>query len=747
MCEPRQTRNIVDIEELNYKYDVSNQKHFKRPTEDDIIKYKDLLEEILEDPETYMSNSVFNKLKSKYKYTESKSFLFQIYLSLIERGELERNDAIRILLQTNKGRSQSGVLVITIFTSPYPEYTNSKGERVKQPFSCAFNCHYCPNEPGMPRSYLKSEPGVLRATRNEFDCVSQMHDRMNGLYKTGHLIDKLEIIVLGGTWSSYPLEYREEFIRDIYYAANVYQKEIRDRKSLLEEKKININTEARIIGLTLETRPDTITRQEIRRLRMYGCTRVQLGVQHIDNSILKKINRQCKTERTINAIKLLKNTGYKIDIHLMPNLPDSTPEIDRNMLLENFIKVNNLKQTVKYNTWYDWLRGVNPCEIIQEYTLERPDLQTDQWKIYPMAVVPHSEVARWYENGEYVPYSPTELQNLLLDTKKNMLPWIRLNRVVRDITSDYIIASSDHPSLRNDLAEILKSEGEYCKCIRCREVKGKKHSDGVVVIRKYNASEATEYFISYESVDMKTIYGFCRLRICTPDIETFSELKDCALIRELHVYGNLVEVDKNKVGASQHRGIGKKLMARAEEIAKEHSYKKISVIAGNGVKNYYEKLGYKQDSGEGDFMIKELYDDEEEISIPGAWPKENILKPVTLPITPITPMQFDDIRDEDLIDENDLLSDEDLLPPVKTETVCPPKKKACKNCTCGRAESEDVDNPQEVPTIYYVTDLKTRKKRPVIDPNFKSACGNCSKSDAFRCSGCPFNGTPSWDYS
>jgi histone acetyltransferase (RNA polymerase elongator complex component) len=735
MCDncPRGTRNIVDIEELNIKYDVSNQRQFKKPTENDIIKYKNLLLELLEDPEMYSqgtSNSEFNKLKSKYKYTESKSFLYQIYNTLIDRGELERDDLIRLLLQTKKGRSQSGVLVITIFTSPYPEYTNSKGERVKQPFSCNWSCSYCPNEPGMPRSYLKSEPGVLRATRNEWDAVRQMHDRMQALYKIGHIIDKLEVIVLGGTWSSYPLEYREEFIRDMYYAANVFTKKERPRLSLNEEKRINVNTEARVIGLTLETRPDTITRQEIKRLRMYGCTRVQLGVQHINEHLLKKINRKCPTNKTINAIKLLKNSGYKVDIHLMPNLPDSTPEIDRNMFLENFLKVNNLKQSYKYNSWYDWFTS-KPSEIIQEYTLERPDLQTDQWKIYSMAVVPYSEVAKWYENGEYIPYNPIELQNLLLDTKKNMLPWIRLNRVIRDITSDYIIASSDHPSLRNDLADILKSQGEYCKCIRCREVKGKEHSDGVIVIRKYNASEATEYFISYESADLKTIYGFCRLRICEPDIQTFPELKDCALIRELHVYGNLVEVDKNKKNASQHKGIGKKLMAKAEEIAKEHTYKKISVIAGNGVKNYYEKLGYKQDYGEGDFMIKGLI--EENVSIPGAWP------------TIVVPAQYKfddlDIRDEDLIDEDSLLSDEDLLPPIKTKTICPPKKKACKNCTCGRAESENTDT-QKVPTIYYVTDLKTRKKRAVIDPNFKSACGNCSKGDAFRCQSCVFMGTP-----
>lgn len=608
--EARQTRNIVDIEELNIKYDVLNQKKLKTPSKDDICKYKNMILEILENIDIYLDGtSNFNKLKSKYKCAESKSFLFQIYLTLVENGDIlyeHKHEDIRTIFQTKKGRSQSGVLVITIFTSPYPEYNNSDGQTVKQEFSCSFNCSFCPNEPGMPRSYLKSEPGVLRATRNEFDCVSQMHDRMNTLYKIGHIIDKLEVIILGGTWSSYPLEYREEFIRDMYYAANTFSSSERQRLSLKEEKEINMKTMAKVIGLTLETRPDTITRQEIKRFRMYGCTRVQLGVQHIDENILKKINRKCTTNKTINAIKLLKNCGFKIDIHLMPNLPDSSPEIDREMLLENFIKVNCLKMEYKYKTWTDKLL-FNPIEIHEDYELKRPDLQVDQWKIYPMAVVPYTQIAKWYEDGSYIPYDEIELQNLLLDTKKNMLPWIRLNRVIRDITSDYIIASSDHPSLRNDLAEILKSQNESCKCIRCREIKDKDHSEGIIVLRKYNASDGIEYFISYESSDLKTIYGFCRLRLCEADNLTFPELEGCAFVRELHVYGSLVEVSCQLLNKTQHRGIGKMLMTKAEEIAKNNNFKKISVIAGNGTKLYYQKIGYVQHKGDGDFMIKEMF--------------------------------------------------------------------------------------------------------------------------------------------
>lgn len=723
MCE---TRNTIDLEKLNQKYDLELQKKFREPDKDDLNKYRDMIFEMISlkssDSSRPNKDDLIN-LKREYKFSEKMYFLFKIFDMLVKLGEIDesKRELFRTIIQTKKGRSHSGVLVITIFTSPYPEYTNSKGERIKQAFSCSFNCHYCPNEPGMPRSYLKSEPGVLRGNKNGWDAVNQMHDRMNALYVTGHHIDKLEVLVLGGTWSSYPLEYREEFVRDIYYAANIFKSENnRERKSLLEEKRINETTSARIIGLTLETRPDMINRTEITRLRYYGCTRVQLGVQHIDNSILDLINRKCKTERTIKAIRLLKNCGFKIDIHLMPNLPGSSPEVDRDMLLNNFLKVNKLIKKPKYNTWNDWFNN-RPSEILEEWELGRDDLQADQWKIYPMAVVPYSKVAEWYSNGEYKPYSHEDLREVLLDTKQNIFPWIRLNRIIRDITSDYIIASSDTPNMRSELADILKTRGLSCRCIRCREVKGNEWDGyGVMMIRKYNGSGADEYFISYESYDNSIIYGFLRLRLCVPDTDTFEELEGCALIRELHVYGNLIEVNESREGNSQHRGVGKRLMGKAEEIAKANGYKKVSVIAGNGVKEYYKKLGYEQDYGLGDFMIKSF--DELNKSIEKVEQKVDILKDIK-----------DDIMEDDLIDEDLLLEEEDLVKPERVEI--PKKKKACKNCTCGLKEEEEQEKK-----IYYVTNIKTKERKAVVS----SACGNCYLGDAFRCGGCPYLGTPAF---
>jgi histone acetyltransferase (RNA polymerase elongator complex component) len=211
---------------------------------------------------------------------------------------------VRRRLQIKKGKSQSGIISITVFTSGNIEYTDKENNVQKKLYSCKWDCAYCPNEPGQPRSYLKGEPGVMRANRNNFDCVSQMYDRMKTLYNNGHDIDKLEILVLGGTWESYPEEYRYEFIRDIYYSANsfndyyfgIYDNNDNNNNtklSLQEERDKNRYSSCKIIGLTLETRPDTITKESITLFRLYGCTRIQLGIQHIDDKILKTIKRDC----------------------------------------------------------------------------------------------------------------------------------------------------------------------------------------------------------------------------------------------------------------------------------------------------------------------------------------------------------------------------------------------------------------------------------------------------------------------
>jgi hypothetical protein len=259
------------------------------------------------------------------------------YKQMVAEGVIEPHSQMTFFLRIKAHKSTSGILSVTVFTSPRPEYTDpATGKKKTQKFTCKWNCYYCPNHPDHPRSYLPDEPGCMRAERCGFDAVRQMDDRVGCLHTIGHPVDKLEVLVLGGTWESYPAAYREEYCRDLFYAANVFfdAEPKRERLSLADEQTINETARCKIIGLTLETRPDTIDAESIRTLRAYGATRVQIGVQHIDDEILTKVNRQHGREDTERALKLLTDNCFKVDIHLMPDLPFASPEIDEKMFAE-----------------------------------------------------------------------------------------------------------------------------------------------------------------------------------------------------------------------------------------------------------------------------------------------------------------------------------------------------------------------------------------------------------------------------
>jgi len=603
-----------------------------------------------------MFHKVCVDIRRKLKHQFRKSQLLHGLQTLDDAGEIvpelmtaEERDALKRLLIKKGQKSTSGVLVVTVLTSPYPR-VNGRPQR----FSCQWNCYYCPNEPDQPRSYLHDEPSVLRANRNGFDPVLQFCDRAVTLAMNGHPVDKIELLVLGGTWASYPVEYQEDFIRDLFYAANTFytRSNKRERLALAEEKARNERARCKIIGITLETRPDCIDADELRRFRRYGCTRVQLGVQHTDDGILERINRGCTTADTKRALRLLKDSCYKVDIHLMPNLPGANPELDRQMF---------------------------------ETVLADEDLQADQWKIYPCEVTPWTVIQKWYQSGMYVPYKDPELFELLMDVKSRVHPWIRLNRVIRDIPSQYILGGLDNPSMRQALQRQMAERGLKCRCIRCREVRDRSPDKVVLVCREYVGQGAKEYFISFESPDRETILGFCRLRInklvgrpipqarpqhSTPPepqfaspasqsrgreadssnstrrgrsktpvrrrvrplpcarsnsggggesddddgfdgqtedelLTPFPELRGAALVRELHVYGQLIPTVDAKGSHAQHVGLGTQMMREAERIAQSHGATKIAVISGVGVRNFYRKLGYDLE-GESEMLIKYL---------------------------------------------------------------------------------------------------------------------------------------------
>ena len=528
--------------------------------------------------ETHKDVLIFKKnIQKKFKITISNCDLIKLYNTL----NID-NIKVKDLITKKKQKSNSGVLVITVLTSAHPEYIDDDGNLQVGKFSCKHDCAYCPNEKGhegnnwidQPRSYLFSEPAVLRANDNDFDAIKQFNARISTLIEMGHIADKLEIIVLGGTWSEYPIQYQEKFITDLYYAANTYYS-IYKRNIFTLEKEIEINESSNIhiIGLTLETRPDTITLDEIKKFRKYNCTRIQLGVQHTHNDVLKKINRGHDIECVYRAIKLLKENCYKVDIHLMPNLPGSSYEKDEDMLNSSL---------------YD------------------EKLQVDQYKIYPTAVVPWTKIKTWYDNGEYIPYDDLKLYELIKEFKKKVQKWKRLNRIIRDIPGSYISGGYDkkYVNMRQLLQNDMKKNNWVCKCIRCREIGNNKvnFDDIKLNIEYYFASGGTEYFISYETE--KYLIGFIRLRINNIKPNVLDVLKDCALIRELHIYSNLNNVGNNINESMQHKGFGKKLIEEAEKIAINNSYYKMAIISGTGVRNYYRKFGYELIDT---YMIKNLH--------------------------------------------------------------------------------------------------------------------------------------------
>ncbi|MDD5749683.1 MAG: tRNA uridine(34) 5-carboxymethylaminomethyl modification radical SAM/GNAT enzyme Elp3 [Patescibacteria group bacterium] len=541
-------------------------------------KKKKILEEIVLklDKENYNSELDFvKKFRKAFSQSglepHSKATLISIYRQLLKSKKIKANKKFEELLKKRAVRTLSGVSVITVLTKPFP---------------CPGKCLYCPAEPKMPKSYLSNEPAAQRAKRNLFDPVKQVSMRIQALLNNGHSVDKLEVLVLGGTWSAYPEIYQKNFIRDLFYAANTFRpassgqiaKRIKRKKyTLVKEQKINEKTKYKIIGLTLETRPDFINELEIKKLRELGCTRVQIGVQHTDDKILQKIQRGHGLKESIKATQLLKEVGFKVDHHYMPDLPGSSPAKDLKMF---------------------------------EYVYKSPDLQPDQIKIYPCIVNPYAPLYKLYKSGKYKPYSPKQLIDLLLKIKQITPPWIRINRLIRDIPKESIAAGNKITNLRQYLQQELKKQGKSCPCLRCREVKNENQNIAKAILtkREYPASQGQEIFLSFESSDQKKVYAFLRLRFNKNKKENiFAELKNSALVRELHVYGQMKPVYKEdsdeEIGQTQHLGLGKKLMAEAEKIVKSKGYQKIAVISGIGVRNYYRQLGYKL---EGTYMTKNL---------------------------------------------------------------------------------------------------------------------------------------------
>lgn len=502
--------------------------------------------------------------------------LFQAYQELLKKKSIARQPLIEQALRKANIRSMSGIAVVTSLVKPY---------------MCPGKCVYCPTEVRMPKSYIASEPAAARALRLEFSPYEQMRKRILMLEANGHPADKIEYIIKGGTWNAYPLKYQYWFTLESFRAANDLSRK-KPTKGLLEsasmdelkkalekEQRYNEKAKHRIIGMTLETRPDAISPKTIYHMRQQGCTRIELGLQAPDDAILELIQRGHTVDQFRHAIKLLRDAGFKVDLHFMPDLPGTTPKHDVEMYKQLF---------------------------------EDPSLRPDMVKIYPNTVIPSAELYQWFKDGRYTPYGDDALFDALLEMKRATPRYCRISRLIRDIPANEIAAGNAVTNLREELAKSLKENGEKCACLRCREIgrhmkKVNLEEKPTLFTETYNTDGGTEYFLTLEDATRTAVYAFLRLRIPEKTQNTVTdvlkELQDCAFIRELHTYGQLVKIGTKDGKASQHKGLGKRLVAAAEKIVVENGYAKVAVISGVGVRGYYRKLGYTK---RGTYMIKRI---------------------------------------------------------------------------------------------------------------------------------------------
>jgi elongator complex protein 3 len=508
---------------------------------------------------TRMQGSIANP--SSYAMPTNAEIL-ALYRELVAEGSEVFNQETELLLRKIKTKSNSGVAVVSLLTKPFP---------------CPGRCTYCPTERDMPKSYLSKEPAAARALSNDFDPRKQIFSRLQSLLVNGHPVEKVEMIIIGGTWSFYHPAYQEYVISECFRACNDFSADGAHRdspkKPLEELQKDNETVACRIIGLSVETRPDYITPIEVKRLRDFGVTKVEIGVQHLDDAVLCLTKRDMKAAGIAKATERLRDAGLKIVYHMMPNLPGSDLEKDVKMFSDLFAEGS----------------GYHP----------------DMLKIYPCMVLEHSELFETWKAGGFRPYTDEELMHVLREAKKVIPPYVRILRVIRDIPASYIQAGSKISNMRQWLMEDRKKFGWRCKCIRCREVRERevKFEDFELRRLEYRTISGTEIFLSFEKKTGETLASFTRLRLPDKDKEPILPiLKDAALIRELHTYGRLA-----KIGAegsqSQHVGFGRRLLAEAEKIARDAGYKKLAVISGVGAREYYRKLGYGLEET---YMIKSL---------------------------------------------------------------------------------------------------------------------------------------------
>lgn len=482
----------------------------------------------------------------------SKNMLVRAYERLSRDGEIPLDEDLLRRIRMKPIRTISGVAPVTVLTRPHP---------------CPGRCVFCPTDSRMPKSYLPDEPGAQRAAQSDFDPYRQVEGRIRAFHNNGHQVDKIELLILGGTWSAYPRTYQEWFVRRCLEAMNGSE-----AADLQTAQEMNESADRRNVGLVIETRPDHVDAEEIRWLRRLGVTKVQLGAQSLDDAILERNARGHTVEATRRAVTLLRCAGFKVVLHWMPNLLGATPAGDE-------------------------------ADFARLFADEA--LRPDEIKIYPCSVLETADLYQRWRNGEYIPYPDDVLIRLVAACKRTVPPYCRINRVFRDIPATDIVAGSRLSNLRQLAQRALAAGGGRCACIRCREIRGERLALGDLRLNalSYGASASREIFLSCETPESR-LAGYARLSLPTGSVGAgLPELERAALIRELHVYGPALALGTAGREEGQHRGLGTRLLERAEEIARQNGFPRLAVIASVGTRPYYAARGYAR---EGTYMLKAL---------------------------------------------------------------------------------------------------------------------------------------------
>ncbi|MCD5383012.1 tRNA uridine(34) 5-carboxymethylaminomethyl modification radical SAM/GNAT enzyme Elp3 [Candidatus Gracilibacteria bacterium] len=545
--------------------------------------------------ETCVLNIFKEKSSEKIKNEiPKKTFILKAYQKFLKEGKIKKSEILEKFLVRKKIRSLSGVLPITLFTKPFP---------------CPGKCIFCPDDVKMPKSYLSEETVSQRALRTEFSAFDQISDRIEASKIMGHNTEKLEIIILGGTFPSYPKDYQEEFIKEIFGAANGIKKSEIKNFSLEKLQEINEKTEHKIVGISVEIRPDSGTDEILSFLRYLGVTRVEMGVQSLDNAVIEKNKRGCTTEDVQKTTKKLRKYGFKIMYHMMTGLYGSTKEIDK-------------------KSFYDLFHS--------------PFYHPDQLKIYPCLLLKGTELEENAKKLNYRPNSDEEIFELVKYIKKNCIPYhTRIGRITRDVPAQLILGGSKKSNIRENISDLVKKSGIKCKCIRCREIRDEKFDNFEIFVEKIEVNGGVDFYIEARTKEEKCL-GLIRLFIPENTKNTiFKALENKGIIRELHVYGKIasilspgekqsneesilkpdinilsnpnffkaypgeisIKTSEKQQNKTQHKGLGEILIKKSEEIVKEKfkNLNGIAIISAVGTRGYYAKFGYKLEET---YMVK-----------------------------------------------------------------------------------------------------------------------------------------------